>query len=852
MFAGIGTDAEKLLHNTRALECNAIQVRVKGWKVVEDDARRAFTMFEIEVSTGHSKWVVERRYRDFYYLHKQLRKYFPTASLPNLPGKRYLGSSTDLAFIEERAKHLNGYITMLAANKEVWTRSDIVKFLDSDQHTLMFVWNFQRMRKMQHMLGSMHEGNRAAELEDELRDAQAQVRELQERIAQMEMLFLQNAAGVAVNDIPASTISRLVGRTMGEENSTASDGEDDHEGGDSGHSPKLLAASVSRGNSFSSGDLFAPLDDMLLTGTNPANVARAISYATGRTSSLTTTSRSEEVSAVRLSLQIREAMTLSNEMLSDPFLTDKLRQEADAYDEKAELEWSTRLTFTLRPSEQQEQMVSALLDLRANPTIPIWVQRAIAHTDSITTWISPSYKAMEERMRVLEYVRGIVSRALGARLFAVGSFGLRTFLPDGDIDASAFLCLGQEENWFIKVNEALCLCAMNTRTSSGPDRCVVKNVSFINAEVKIVKTLINNVSIDISANQLPAIYTAALFDELDRFVGKHYLFKRSVLLVKAWCKYESERFSGGKGSCFGSQEGRLSTSSLNIMITALINKKLQKIDTPLQVLLYFLEAYSTFDWHKYAITVRGPVSAIDLSPVGLEADDLEFWRGPNCIPDAIFEKYQQRFAEACNASMREREGLEVASNEVAWAHGQDHFYRRGLMNVVDPVWPSQTVNRSVTLGGASAICAALSEGYNTVLAHVLQASSQEEELAKAVQKYKQAGGIAAGDAAAAAAAAASGAGSVEAGAATTSQTSVAAVEADSTEVDVHRCPMISHLFVNTIEQYARGDGWRPDLGWHTVGNVSEPRNLFDTRYGRLPIPWIRCCFCAFPDKIASW
>ena len=69
------------------------------------------------VSTGHSKWLVERRYRDFYYLHKQLRKYFPTTPLPNLPGKRFLGSSTELAFIEERAKHLNGYICMLAANK---------------------------------------------------------------------------------------------------------------------------------------------------------------------------------------------------------------------------------------------------------------------------------------------------------------------------------------------------------------------------------------------------------------------------------------------------------------------------------------------------------------------------------------------------------------------------------------------------------------------------------------------------------------------------------------------------------------------------------------------------------------
>src|SRR3546814_25025 len=104
---------------------------------------------------------------------------------------------------------------------------------------------------------------------------------------------------------------------------------------------------------------------------------------------------------------------------------------------------------------------------------------------------------------------------------------------------------------------------------------------------------------------------------------------------------------------------------------------------------------------------------------------------------------------------------------------------------------------------------ACTDAYSNILGNSLQASGEEESLVSAVEKYKQAGGIAAGDAAAAAA--------------------QSNEESQLDGVDVHHCPMISQLFVNTIEQYARGDGWRPDLGWHATGKTSEPRNLFDTR-----------------------
>jgi hypothetical protein len=65
-----------------------------------------------------------------------------------LPPKRFFGSN-DSKFIEERRIQLEKYIKMVVSVPQCWTRIDIVQFLDNENNTLLFVWNFEKMRKMQ-------------------------------------------------------------------------------------------------------------------------------------------------------------------------------------------------------------------------------------------------------------------------------------------------------------------------------------------------------------------------------------------------------------------------------------------------------------------------------------------------------------------------------------------------------------------------------------------------------------------------------------------------------------------------------------------------------------------------------
>lgn len=113
-----------------------------------------------------------------------------------------------------------------------------------------------------------------------------------------------------------------------------------------------------------------------------------------------------------------------------------------------------------------------------------------------------------------------------------------------------------------------------------------------------------------------------MLDLFDRCLCRQsHLFKRSVLLIKAWCSHESRTL--------GSRNGLMATYALEILVMCLlvtngrqsrsvhgssfspqtkqwhpIEELCPPLKTPLEVLRRFLHYYATFEWDKYAITVR--------------------------------------------------------------------------------------------------------------------------------------------------------------------------------------------------------------------------------------------------------
>lgn len=114
-------------------------------------------------------------------------------------------------------------------------------------------------------------------------------------------------------------------------------------------------------------------------------------------------------------------------------------------------------------------------------------------------------------------------------------------------------------------------------------------------------------------------------------MGRDHLFKRSIILIKAWCYYESR--------ILGANTGLISTYALAVLVLHIINISYSSLSGPLavsifksqlswalltrltddtyhqQVLFKFLDYYASFDWDNYCITVNGPVPISSLPDI---------------------------------------------------------------------------------------------------------------------------------------------------------------------------------------------------------------------------------------------
>ncbi|XP_026193602.1 uncharacterized protein LOC34624356 [Cyclospora cayetanensis] len=211
-----------------------------------------------------------------------------------------------------------------------------------------------------------------------------------------------------------------------------------------------------------------------------------------------------------------------------------------------------------------------------------------------------------------------------------GSFPLLTYLPDGDLDvgvltfspktgvveseedSEAFLVYlyqrfrrgdlrvegGEPTSEF---SQSVCTPGESQRPAGrglrGPR---IRNVHLVKADVKIIKLEVDGLAVDLSVNKVGGCCSLALLELLDRRIGRCHLFKRSVILVKAWMAYESH--------LLGSRSGLLASYCLEVLVLHLFScLPPSSLQTPLQVFRAFLSYFSNFDWASFAATVAGPL-----------------------------------------------------------------------------------------------------------------------------------------------------------------------------------------------------------------------------------------------------
>ncbi|XP_077231630.1 uncharacterized protein LOC143864729 isoform X2 [Tasmannia lanceolata] len=327
--------------------------------------------------------------------------------------------------------------------------------------------------------------------------------------------------------------------------------------------------------------------------------------------------------------------------------------------------------------------------------------KAEERTAELIACIQPSQPSEERRNAVADYVQHLIMKCFSCQVFTFGSVPLKTYLPDGDIDLTAFSKnQNLKDSWAQEVRAVL-----ENEEKSENAEFRVKEVQYIQAEVKIIKCLVENIVVDISFNQLGGLCTLCFLEEVDHLINQNHLFKRSIILIKAWCYYESR--------ILGAHHGLISTYALETLVLYIFHVFNNSFTGPLEVLYRFLEFFSNFDWDNFCVSLWGPVPISSLPDMTAEPPRRD-------SGELLLSKL---FLDACSSVYavfpggQENQGQPFLSK---------HF------NVIDPLRTNNNLGRSVSKGNFFRIRSAFAFGAKR-LARLLECP--EENLIAEVNQF---------------------------------------------------------------------------------------------------------------------
>ncbi|XP_010261538.1 PREDICTED: uncharacterized protein LOC104600345 isoform X2 [Nelumbo nucifera] len=305
--------------------------------------------------------------------------------------------------------------------------------------------------------------------------------------------------------------------------------------------------------------------------------------------------------------------------------------------------------------------------------------KAEERTAELISCIQPNQASEERRFSVADYVKRLITNCISCQVFTFGSVPLKTYLPDGDIDLTAFnKNQNLKDTWANEVRDML-----ENEEKKENAEFHVKEVQYIQAEVKIIKCLVENIVVDISFNQLGGLCTLCFLDEIDHLISQNHLFKRSIILIKAWCYYESR--------ILGAHHGLISTYALETLVLYIFHVFNNKFAGPLEVLYRFLEFFSNFDWDNFCVSLWGPVPIGSLPDMTAEPPRKD---GGELLLNKLF-------LDACST---------VYAVFPSGHENQGQPFVAKYFNVIDPLRTNNNLGRSVSKGNFYRIRSAFAFG----------------------------------------------------------------------------------------------------------------------------------------------
>ena len=132
------SNSEFLNHERKEVDYNVdknclsnIKARILKYELVHGTGyNEDFVEYWIEISTDYKKWVIKKRFSEFYELNKKLSTKMPELN-KLFPPKRFFKTSEKIS--EERKLYFNKYLHYIFQNKNIFTLDELLDFIQIEQ-----------------------------------------------------------------------------------------------------------------------------------------------------------------------------------------------------------------------------------------------------------------------------------------------------------------------------------------------------------------------------------------------------------------------------------------------------------------------------------------------------------------------------------------------------------------------------------------------------------------------------------------------------------------------------------------------------------------------------------------------
>lgn len=237
-------------------------------------------------------------------------------------------------------------------------------------------------------------------------------------------------------------------------------------------------------------------------------------------------------------------------------------------------------------------------------------------SDFIINLVGPNSERDKARNEKFLIIKKIMDKAIQAEIkeyiphiFTYGSFPIKTYMKDADIDITIIFEDIKTHKLVLNVpfeiisNTIVILKNAFETFNFEENMNVFTEINIIYAEVRLLKCKYENLSLDISVNNLTGIskilFMSYIEKNFDEHINNYSLFKRTLLLIKSWAYYE--------GNLIGSNIGLMASYALEVLVIYLFNNYSHLFTSEIQAFFSFFHILGEMDWDHEILHIFGTI-----------------------------------------------------------------------------------------------------------------------------------------------------------------------------------------------------------------------------------------------------